>query len=189
MDKCANVTELLIDWNNGKDDALSALMDEVYSELRRLAHSYARKENSDQTLQTTALVNEAYVRLIDQSRVQWQNRAHFFGIAAQCMRRIVVDQARRRNALKRGGGADNLAFDDAIGISRAGEIDVERLNDALEALEQIDPRQAHVVELRFFGGLEVEEAAEVLKVSPATTKREWRSAKAWLHRELRAGPE
>lgn len=184
MEPGLSVTQLLVDWNNGDEAALPALMDAVYNELRKLARSYLRRERSGQTLQTTALVHEAFLRLVDQNRIEWKNRAHFFGIAARCMRRILVDRARRKKTAKRGGGAADIVFDERLGVPQGDDIDVVRLNDALDGLAQIDERQAKVVELRFFGGLDIEEAAEVLSVSPATVKREWRSAKAWLHREL-----
>jgi RNA polymerase sigma factor (TIGR02999 family) len=178
------VTQLLIDWSNGDQAALDKLMPVVDRELRRLAHHYMRGERPDHTLQTTALVNEAFVRLVNRKSIQWQNRAHFFGIAAQLMRTILVDHARSHACAKRGGGAGRLELDEALAVSQQKASEVIALDDALKTLALIDPQQSRIVELRFFGGLTVEEAAEVLKVSPATIKREWSSAKAWLYREL-----
>lgn len=178
------VTTLLIDWNNGRAEALEQLMPLVYNELRQIAKRYLRKERADHTLQTTALVHEAYIRLIDQNHANWQNRAQFFGVAAQMMRRILVDHARGHHADKRGGGAAKLSLDEAIEIADQKEVDLIALDDALTNLAELDEQQSRVVELRFFGGLTVEETAEVMKLSPATIKREWSMAKAWLHREL-----
>jgi RNA polymerase sigma factor (TIGR02999 family) len=180
------VTRLLLDWSDGNQKALDQLMPLVYDELRRLARGYMRRERSDNTLQPTALVNEAYIRLIDQRHVRWQNRAHFFGIAAQLMRRILVDRARSRNAIKRGGEGEKVPLDEAvIGGGAQPNDNLLALDDAMSRLAEIDPEQSKVVELRFFGGLSVEETAEVLKVSPATVKREWSLAKAWLYREIK----
>ena len=179
-----DVTHLLLDWNKGQPDALAQLMPLVYSELRNIAGRYLRKERQDHTLQTTALVHEAYIRLIDQKQANWQNRAQFFGIAAQMMRRILVDHARGHHADKRGSGAAKLSLDEAIEIAEQREVDLIALDDALHTLAAIDPQQCRIVELRYFGGLTVEETAEVVGVSPATIKREWSMAKAWLHREL-----
>ncbi len=183
------VTRLLLDWGNGDEHALARLTPLVYDELHRLAGCYMRREPGGQTLQTTALVHEAYLRLVDQTRVRWQNRAHFFAIAAQMMRRILVDHARSRHYAKRGGGARPVSLDAAPPISaeRAGEL-VE-LDDALASLARIDPRKARVVELRFFGGLSVEETAELLGVSPNTVMRDWNMARAWLYREITEGKE
>lgn len=178
------VTGLLLDWNNGQAEALERLMPLVYDELRHIAARYLRKERQDHTLQTTALVHEAYIRLIDQNQANWQNRAQFFGVAAQMMRRILVDHARGHQADKRGGGAAKLSLDEAIEIADQKEVDLIALDDALNQLAQLDEQQCRVVELRFFAGLTVEEVAEVMKLSPATIKREWSMAKAWLHREL-----
>jgi RNA polymerase sigma factor (TIGR02999 family) len=178
------VTHLLIDWNQGKQEALERLMPLVYDELRRIAGRYLRKERQDHTLQTTALVHEAYIRLIDQNQANWQNRAQFFGVAAQMMRRILVDHARGHQADKRGGGAAKLSLDEAIEIADQQAVDLIALDDALTQLAKLDEQQCRVVELRFFGGLTVEEVAEVMSLSPATIKREWSMAKAWLHREL-----
>jgi RNA polymerase sigma-70 factor, ECF subfamily len=179
-----DVTQLLIDWSNGDQAALDRLVPVVEQELRRLAHHYMRHERAGHTLQTTALVNEAFVRLVNRKSVQWQNRAHFFGIAAQLMRTILVDHARSHACSKRGGGADKVELNEALVISQHKASEVIALDEALKELELIDPQQSRIVELRFFGGLTVEEAAEVLHVSPATIKREWSTAKAWLYREL-----
>jgi len=178
------VTQLLLDWNDGNQNALERLMPLVYKELRRLAHQYLRKERSGHTLLTTDLVHEAYLKLIDQKRVHWQNRAHFFGIAANLMRRILVDHARGRKRVKRGAGAQRVSLNEATLISRSSEVDILAIDEALTKLAQLDARKARVVELRFFGGLEVEEAAAFLKLSPVTVLRDWKMAKAWLHREL-----
>ena len=179
-----DVTHLLIEWSNGDQAALDKLVPVVDRELRRLAHHYMSRERADHTLQTTALVNEAFVRLVNRKSVQWQNRAHFFGLAAQLMRTILVDHARSHACEKRGGGAGKLELDEALAVSQQKASEVIALDDALKELALIDPQQSRIVELRFFGGLTVEEAAEVLHVSPATIKREWSSAKAWLYREL-----
>jgi RNA polymerase sigma factor (TIGR02999 family) len=181
------VTELLVAWGDGDRDALDQLMPLVYEELRRLAHRYLGRERKDHTLQTTALVNEAYLKLINEREMQWQNRAHFFAVAAQMMRMILVDYARRRNYAKRGGGAHRVSFDESLVVSDERAADLIALDDALNSLAAIDERKSKVAELRFFGGLSVEETAEVLKVSPVTVMREWRMAKAWLHRELSKG--
>ncbi len=179
-----DVTQWLIDWSNGDQTALDKLVPVVEQELRRLAHHYMRAERQGHTLQTTALVNEAFVRLANRKRMQWQNRAHFFGIAAQLMRTILVDHARSHACAKRGGGADKLELNEALVVSQQKASEVIALDEALKELELIDPRQSRIVELRFFGGLTVEEAAEVLHVSPVTIKREWSTAKAWLYRNL-----
>jgi RNA polymerase sigma factor (TIGR02999 family) len=178
------VTAMLLDWSKGDREALSRLMPMVYDELRRIARRYLRREREGHTLQTTALVHEAYFRLIDQQRVSWQNRSHFFGIAAQMMRRILVDYARGQQAEKRGGEVAKLSLDEAIEIADQREVDLIALDDALDALAQLDEQQSRIVELRFFGGLTVEETAEVVGASPATVKRDWSMAKAWLLREL-----
>lgn len=183
-----NVTQMLADWRKGDRSALDKLMPMVYQELRRLASSYLRRERPDHTLQPTALVHEAYFRLVDQRNVSWQNRAHFFGIAAQMMRRILVDHARSHLYAKRGGGAQKLALDEAIAVpGQEPEVDIAALDEALNNLQAIDPRQSRIVELRYFGGLSIEATAEVLKISPATVKREWNIARTWLHREIRRG--
>jgi len=178
------MTRLLVDWSNGDKEALDKLMPFVYQELHRLAHQYMRKENAGHALQTTALVNEAYLKLIDQSRVQWQNRAHFFAIASQMMRRILVDYARKRLYAKRGGEAIHVSLDEALVVSNEKAPDLVVLDEALKSLEEIDARRSRVVELRFFGGLTVEETAEVLKVSSDTILRDWVLAKAWLYRYM-----
>jgi len=169
-----DVTQLLVDYSNGKREALDVLTPLVYGELRNLAARYLRRERSDHTLQSTALVHEAYLRLIDQNQVRWQNRAHFFGVAAQMIRRILVDHARTRHAQKRGGNAQKLSLDEAIGLPEQRDLDIIALDDALKLLAELDPQQSKVIELRFFGGLSIEETAEALGISPATVKREWR---------------
>jgi RNA polymerase sigma-70 factor (ECF subfamily) len=179
-----DVTELLIDWSRGDKAALDKLMPLVDEELRRLAHRYMTRERAGHTLQTTALVNEAFLRLVNRSKVDWQNRAHFFGLAAQLMRTILVDHARSHACTKRGGGAYKLELDEAMIVSQEKASEVLALDDALKELAVIDPQQGQIVELRFFGGLTVEETAAVLHLSPATIKREWSTAKAWLYREL-----
>ena len=181
------VTQLLVDWSNGDQSALERLMPLIDEELRRLAHRYMSRERAGHTLQTTALVNEAFLRLVNRKNLQWQNRAHFFGIAANLMRTILVDHARAHASAKRGGGARKLELDEALVISQQKASEVLALDDALKQLALIDPQQSRIVELRFFGGLTVEEAAEVLHVSPATIKREWSTAKAWLYHELSKG--
>ena len=178
------VTRLLLDWSNGNQAALNKLMPLVYDELRRLAHHYMSRERPGHTLQATALVNQAYLRLVEQKNVHWQNRAQFFAIAAQLMRRILVDHARSHQYAKRGGGARKVSLDEAAVVSQERAADVVALDDALVGLAAIDPQQSRIVELRFFGGLTVEETAEVLKLSPATIKREWSTAKAWLYHEI-----
>jgi RNA polymerase sigma-70 factor (ECF subfamily) len=178
------VTQLLIDWSNGDKAAVDKLMPLVYDELRRLARYYMRRERAGATLQTTALVNEAYLRLVDQKKVQWQNRAHFFAIAAQLMRRILIDRARKRYNSKRGGDVRKVSLDQAAIVSTGRSSDLVALDEALTDLEAIDQRKSKVVELRFFGGLNIEETAEVMSISPATVQREWSMAKAWLYREI-----
>ncbi len=178
------ISDLLIAWGNGDRAALDQLMPLVYDELRRLAHHYLGRERLGHTLQTSALVNEVYLKLVNERAMQWQNRAHFFAVAANLMRIILVDYARRRNYAKRGGGAQRVSFDEALAVSDEQTADLLALDDALRALAAQDARKSQVAELRFFGGLSVEETAEVLKVSPVTVMREWRLAKAWLHREL-----
>jgi RNA polymerase sigma factor (TIGR02999 family) len=180
-----DVTRLLLDWSAGDRAALDQVMPLVYDELRRLAGQYLRRQRPGHTLQPTALVHEAYIRLVDQSHVQWQNRAHFFGMAAQVMRRILVDHARRHQAAKRGSGARTVALDDAVSFSKERQVDLVALDDALTGLATFDPQQCRIVELRFFGGLTIEETAEVLGLSPATVKREWNMAKTWLHKQVR----
>jgi RNA polymerase sigma factor (TIGR02999 family) len=180
-----DVTELLLAWRDGDEDALSRLAPLVYEELHRLAAAYLRREKSGHTLQTSALVNEAYIKLVDSSRVRWQNRAHFFAVAAQLMRRILVDFARKRQRSKRGGGWQEITLDEKLGVTARLDSDLVALDDALRELAKFDPRKAQVIELRFFGGLSVEETSEALQVSTDTVGRDWRAAKAWLSRELR----
>ena len=182
-----DVTQLLLGWSVGDRSAGDGLMAAVYDELHRQAARAMGRETPDHTLQATALVSEAYLRLIDQRRVQWRNRAHFFGVAAQLMRRILVDHARGRHAAKRGGGARQLTLGDADSAREMPDesgVDVLVLNQALERLATIDPHQARIVELRYFGGMTIEDTAEATGVSPATVKREWAIARAWLRREL-----
>jgi RNA polymerase sigma-70 factor, ECF subfamily len=178
------VTQLLVAWGGGDRAALEELMPLVYEELRRLAHRCMNRERPGHTLQTSALVDEAYLRLVDQKNVNWQDRAHFFGIAARLMRQVLVDYARRRGYAKRGGDARRVPLDEAVIVSKERAADVVALDDALKNLAEIDPRQSQIVELRFFGGLSIEETAEVLAVSPGTVMRDWTLAKAWLRREI-----
>lgn len=187
----SQVTLLLTELREGNQEAANRLMPLIYGELRRMAGSYMQRERSGHTLQATALVNEVYMRLAGGETVPWQNRAHFFGIAARAMREVLLDYSRRRNAGKRGGkDAQQVDIDaEHLGSAPPKIENVIAINEALERLERIDPRQSRLIELRFFGGLTVEEAAEVIGVSPETVKREWRSAKAWLHRELAAAGE
>jgi RNA polymerase sigma-70 factor, ECF subfamily len=180
------VSRLLLAWSNGDQGALEKLTPIVYQELHRLARQYMRRERPGHSLQTTALVNEAYIRLVDYKRMQWQDRAHFFAVSAQVMRRILVEHARRRN-LKRGGGVQHIPLDEASEVGGGRDEDLVALDDALNALARLDPRKVQVVEMRFFGGLSVEETAAVLKVSAVTVMRDWSTAKAWLHREMAAG--
>jgi len=177
------VTQLLVAWSNGDQVARDELMSVVYQELHRLAHKYMRRESPDHTLQTSALVNEAFLRLVDQRDVHWRNRSHFFGIAAQMMRRILVDYARNRRYAKRGGGAKEISLDEAI-LSDDRTHEVVALDDALQELAKIDLRKSQIVELRFFAGLSIEETADLLAVSPGTVMRDWTLAKAWLRREM-----
>lgn len=181
------ITELLVAWGNGDEAALEKLTPLVYQELRRLAGGYLKRERPDHTLQTTALVHEAYLRLIDWKNVKWQNRAHFFGISAQLMRRILVDFARSRQFAKRGGKERHVSLEEASVVAPGRPVDIVALDDALKALWDLDQRQSRVVELRFFGGLSIAETAEVLKVSEGTVRRDWSVAQAWLHRELSSG--
>jgi len=184
----SEVTQTFLRWRKGDAAALHALLPLVYEEMRRLAGAYLRDENADHTLQPTALAHEAYLRLLDQRHVSWQNRAHFMGLAAQAMRRILIDHARRRGAQKRGGDAVHVTLEDSDGVAGPSEtlgVAAEDLSEALDRLAELDARQVRVVELRFFTGLSIEETAEVLGVSPATVKRDWTLARAWLHRELK----
>ena len=179
------INKLLADWGQGNEEAREALIPVVYDELRRIARRHLWRERPDHTLQSAALVNEAYLRLVRQETPQWQNRAHFLGVAAQLMRHILVDHARSRLAAKRGAGAPRLALDVELVPTQKQEIDLVVLDDALAKLASLDPQQGRVIELRFFGGLSIEETAVVLGVSPATVKREWATARAWLQREMK----
>jgi len=178
------VTKLLQRWRDGNREALDALLPLVYEELRRLAHRHLRNEREDHTLQSTALVHEAYFRLVGQSFPAWEGRAHFFAIAAQLMRQILVDYARSRRASKRGSGVCTVMLDDIEALPQGKDVDVVALNDALNALAELDPRQTRVVELRFFAGLSSEEISEVMGIGTATVQRDWTAARAWLHREM-----
>ena len=178
------VTQLLIAWGNGEEEALEKLVPLIYDELRRIARRYMKREPAGHTLQTTALVNEAYLRLIEQKGMKWQNRAHFFAISAQLMRRILVSMARARHANKRGGEARQVSLDEALVISEERAAELVALDEAMNELAALDPRRSRVVELRYFGGLSVEETAEVLNISPETVMRDWKRAKAWLYTEL-----
>ncbi|MFI5175465.1 MAG: sigma-70 family RNA polymerase sigma factor [Terriglobia bacterium] len=178
------INQLLLDWSKGDKAALDELVPLVYGELHRLAHHYMGVEHSGHTLQTSALINEAYLRLIDIQRMRWQNRAHFFAVAAQLMRRILVDSARGRQYAKRGGGAQKISLDEAMPLGRETSAELIAVDDALKDLATLDARKSQIVELRFFGGLSIEETAEVLGLSAATVKREWQRAKAWLHLAL-----
>ena len=182
-----DVTKLLRAWSQGDDAALDELYRIVYDELRRLAHRYMSRESAGHTLQTTALVNEAYLRLADAKNMNWQDRAHFFAVSANVMRRILIDEARARRAERRGGDNLTIALDEALGVERGEDLDLIALDLALDGLAKFNRRQSQVVELRYFGGLSVEETAEVLKVSADTVMRDWRFAKAWLKRELVRG--
>ncbi|MBK9316943.1 MAG: sigma-70 family RNA polymerase sigma factor [Acidobacteria bacterium] len=178
------ITRLLIDWSNGDQASLDKLMPLVNAELRRLARRYMQRENPGHTLQTSALVNEAYLKLIDQKNVQWQNRAHFFGIAAQLMRRILIDHARKAHYQKRGAGAIKVSLDETTAVIEAKTADLLAVDEALNKLTSMDARKGRIVELRFFGGLTEEETAEVMGISVPTVQREWRAAKAWLYQML-----
>jgi RNA polymerase sigma factor (TIGR02999 family) len=197
--QAGRVTQLLVDWSSGDQRALTELMPLVYGELRRLAERQLRGERANHTLQGTALVNEAYLRLINQKSVNWQSRAHFVGLAAQLMRRILIDHARARGRAKRGSGVTPVSLNqtsivltsdeegpraDALELAADPTVDLTAIDEALKRLERIDPKQSRIVELRFFGGLSIEETAEAVGVSPATVKREWALARAWLRREL-----
>ncbi len=184
---CGEVSLLLRAWSEGDKSALERLTPIVYDELHRLAKRYMKRERPGHSLQTTALVNEAYMRLVDYRHMKWQNRAHFFAASAQLMRRILVEHARRHN-LKRGGGIQHVSMEDAALVGGKRAVNLVALDDAMNALARLDPRKVQVVEMRFFGGLSVEETAEVLKVSTVTVMRDWRTAKAWLYREMTGGP-
>jgi RNA polymerase sigma factor (TIGR02999 family) len=179
-----NVTQLLAAWSQGDPEARDRLIPLVYDELRQVADRYLRRERPDHTLQPTALVHEAYLRLVEQTKVPCQNRAHFFGIAAHVMRQILVNHALSHRTAKRGGGAPTIPLDDAAGFSQEQDLDLLALDEALARLARLDPQQSRIVELRFFGGLTIEETADALGISAATVKREWTAAKAWLHVEM-----
>ena len=179
-----NVTQLLLAWSDGDQAALDQLVPLIYDELRRLARRYMAREHAGHTLQTTALVNEAYMRLVDWKNVRWQNRAHFFGVSAQLMRRLLVDFARARRQIKRAGQQQRVSFEDALAVAADRGADILALDDALKTLALLNERQARVVEMRFFGGLSEDEIAEVLKVTEGAVRYDWRMAKAWLHRAL-----
>lgn len=180
-----DLTGLLIDSGNGNGNALNELMPHIYDELRRLASSHLRREGAGHTLQSTALVHEAYLRLINQREVKWQNRAHFFAIASRMIRRILVDHVRKQRTDKRGAGAARVSLEDSSELAAKTDVNLGEVDEALQRLEAMDPQQGRIVELRYFGGLTVEETAEALGISPATVKRDWAVAKAWLTRELR----
>ena len=180
------VTELLQDWSEGDESALERLIPLVYDELHRLAHQHMKRERPGQILQTSALINEAYMRLVDRPRIHWENRGQFFGIAARVMRRILVDEARKRKSDKRGADAIHVTLNDATNVANEQAAHVLALDEALKSLQVIDSRQSKIVELRFFGGLSVDETAEVLKVSPGTVMRDWTFARAWLKNEMTA---
>jgi RNA polymerase sigma factor (TIGR02999 family) len=180
-----NVTVLLRKWSEGDDRALEELTPLVYDELHRLAHQHMRRESAGHVLQTSALINEAYLRLVDQPRIQWESRAHFFGIAARLMRRILVDDARKRNSAKRGGSLIQLPLDQVENLPQQQAANVVAVDEALQRLEAIDARQSQIVELRFFGGLSIDETAELLKVSPGTVMRDWTFARAWLKSQMK----
>ena len=179
-----DITGLLLDWGSGDRAAFDKLIPLVYKELRRVAHQYMRRERVENTLQTSALINEAYIKLVDYNRMRWQDRAHFFAVAAQVMRRILVERARGRSRLKRGGGGQRVSLDEAAGLVDERAATIIALDNALTDLCAIAPRKAQVVELRYFGGLNIDETAEVLGVSSPTVQREWRAAKAWLYRAI-----
>jgi RNA polymerase sigma factor (TIGR02999 family) len=180
----SEITQLLKDWSSGDQTALDKLMPLVYEELHQLAHQHMRREQPGNMLQTSALINEAYLRLVDQPQIRWESRAHFFGIAARLMRRILVDEARKRNSAKRGGHAIQVSLDEGSTVAQEQAANVVALDAALTSLEAIDARQSKIIELRFFGGLSIEETAEVLKVSPGTVMRDWTFARAWLRNEM-----
>jgi len=183
----SDITQLLVDSSAGDRAAMDQLMPLVYEELRHLAKSHLQRERPGHTLQSTALVHEAYLRLIDQKQVHWKNRAHFFALASQMIRRILVDHARAHKAGKRGAGVQNLSLDEALGVPGTPDVDVLALDDALTGLAKLDPQQSRIVELRFFAGLSIDETAEIIGLSPATVNREWSAARAWLFREITRG--
>ena len=182
-----SITQLLVEWRNGDTTALDELTPLVYEEMHRLANHYMRSERQGHTLQTSALVNEAYIRLVDHKNMRWQNRAHFFGVAAQAMRRILVDHARSRNYAKRSGKAWKVELDEGAVVAEERAAELIALDDVLMDLARLDPRKSQLVELRYFGGLSIDETAEALGIAPITVRREWRKAKAWLHRALSKG--
>ena len=184
MSSPPEITGLLVDWSNGDQSALEKLLPLVERELHRLAHSYMRRENPDHTLQTSALVNEAYLKLVDQKKTHWQNRAHFFGIAAQIMRRILMNYARDQHRAKRGGKTVQVSLSEVAVMSKEKSQELIALDEALKRLADVDERKSQVVELRYFGGLSVEETAEVLRISPVTVMRDWKYARAWLARSI-----
>ena len=184
----ARVSELLVSWGHGNQEAGEALIPLIYNELRRLARRYLNRERPDHTLESAALVHEAYLRLARRETFPWQNRAHFFGVAAQLMRHILVDHARGRRAAKRGAGAPRLALDPKIALPQKREVDLVALDDALNRLARLDPEQSRIIELRFFSGLSIEETSVVLGISPAKVKRDWTTARAWLQREMNKDP-
>ena len=179
-----NVTELLQEWQQGDREALDRLTPLVYDELRRIAHAYVQRERSGHTLETTALVNEAYLRLAGGQNVNWQNRAHFFAVTAQVMRHILIDHARKRHYMKRGGEAQQVSLDEASAMTEVRASELVALDEALDELAKLDPRKSRVVELRYFGGLSLEETADVLEISMMTVRRDWRAAKAWLYKTV-----
>jgi RNA polymerase sigma factor (TIGR02999 family) len=179
------ITQLLQSWNQGDENAIEKLVPLVYDELHRLAHRYISDERPGHMLQTTALINEAYVRLVDSEHANWEGRSHFFGVCAQVMRRILVDWARSRRSLKRGGDVPVLDLQEALAVAKQPGTDLVAIDDALQTLALVDARKSQVVEMRFFGGMSVKETAEVLKISPETVQRDWKLAKSWLRRELR----
>jgi RNA polymerase sigma factor (TIGR02999 family) len=186
----AGITDLLIGWSHGDKGALDRLMPLVYNELRNVARHHLAAEDGRHTLESAALVHETYLRLVEQERVEWRSRAHFFAISARMMRRILVDHARQRRAAKRGGAQPRVSIDKSLGLPERRDLDIVALDDALSALSKLDPQQARVIELRFFGGLTIEETSEALSISPATVTRDWVTAKAWLYDQLdRAGDE
>lgn len=178
------ITKLLLQWREGKADALDELVPLVHDELRRIARNFMRRQNPGHTLQTTALVNEAFIRLVDSNRVNWQDRNHFFAISAQLMRRVLVDVARRKNSLKRGGERVQVTLDDKLNVSDEKETDLIALDEAMSLLAELNPRQSQIVELRYFGGLTEEQIADTLEISSRTVRRDWNLARAWLFREL-----
>jgi RNA polymerase sigma factor (TIGR02999 family) len=184
QDSSDQVTQLLVRWRGGDREALDALMPIVYSELRRMAHNFLQRERSNHTLQSTALVHEAYVRLVGRKLPEWQNRAHFFGVAARLMRQILVEYARGHRADKRGGSACKVTLEESTLAPQPTDLDVIMLDDALQDLAKLDPQQSRIVELRFFAGLTIDDTSEVLGISPATVVREWTTARVWLHREI-----